>query len=206
MIYDMKDGMSSFSDYWSSFTDSLWKVFADMCAKMVAQWLFSIDTMASASGGLFGGGGGGFSFTSLIPGYGLFSGISSLFSGGAAIGGAAMGAEMFSAEAMASMVWLHGGGKVGTAQSGKGDVNPAVFLSAPRAHTGLKPGERPIVAKNDEWVFRDKDIESIIKKVVGNIPQGVVNNYNVKGSIVTMKELVRETKKHEKQAVKEGVH
>jgi tape measure domain-containing protein len=200
MLYDMKDGMSSFSDYWDSFTDSLWKVFSNMVSKMLSDWLYAMATMADSSSGLFGG--GGFSLTSLIPGYGLFSGLSGLFSGAAA-GGAAMGAEAFSAEAMASMVWLHGGGRVKDAPSPPRSISPEVFVNAPRAHTGLSPNERPVIAKTDEWVFRDKDIKGLIK-MAGN--SGDTYNITVKGSIFTVKSLVREIVPEIEKAKREGVH
>jgi hypothetical protein len=193
MLYDMKGGMSSFSDYWDSFTDSLWKVFADMVAKMVIQWLFAMDTMAASSSGLFGG--GGFSLTSLIPGYGLFSGLSGLFSGGAGL--AAMGAESFSAEAMASMVWLHKGGVVGK-DGEKGYAPASLFDSAPRYHKGhnLAPDE----------------VRAVLKKKETVLPEGVspatINNYyfQPRGNIVTMQELARDLEKFRKKAQKEGAH
>ena len=194
MLYDMKGGMSAFSDYWDAFTDSLWKVFSNMISKMLSDWLYAMAAMADSSSGLFGGG-GGFSWTSLIPGYGMFSSLSSLFSGGAAAGGAAMGAEMFSAEAIASMVWLHKGGVVG--QDGDRGYAPAsVFTDAPRYHLGVD--EVPAILQKGERVIPKG------KGISGNTY--VTIPITIEGSVISEHELARRLVPKIKQAVKEGVH
>ena len=194
MLYDMKDGMNSFADYWDAFTDAMWRRFADAVAKMVADWLYAMATMAESSSGLFGG--GGFSLTSFIPGYGMFSSLSSLFSGGAAVGGAAMGAEMFSAEAMASMIWLHGGGIVGETVAPTRSVSPAVFLNAPRLHSGLASDEFPAILQRGEEVVRRGG------------SGGTTNHFyiTVKGSVVTEQDLARKLVPKINKAIREGAH
>jgi tape measure domain-containing protein len=194
MLYDMKGGMSAFSDYWDAFTDSLWKVFSNMVSKMLSDWLYAMAAMADSSSGLFGGG-GGFSWTSLIPGYGMFSSLSSLFSGGAAVGGAAMGAEMFSAEAIASMVWLHKGGVVG--QDGDRGYAPAsVFTGAPRYHLGVD--EVPAILQKGERVIPKG------KGISGNTY--VTIPITIEGSVISEHELARRLVPKINKAVKEGVH
>jgi len=202
MIYDMKGGMSSFSDYWDIFTDSLWKVFADMTAKMVTQWLWAMATMSESSSGLFGGGGGlfgGGGFGSLIStGLSLFMpGLGSLFGGGF-LPSSATGS--FGIPASANYVpgiFPHGGGVVGETYIPSHPVNPAVFINAPRLHSGLASDEFPAILQKGEQV---------IPKGKAGAVYNITIPITVKGSIVTKREFVREIIPEINKGIREGVH
>ena len=124
----------------------------------------------------------------IIGGLGSFLGIG----GGASTGGAAMGAEFFTPEAIASMVWLHKGGVVG--MEGKGGYAPAsLFNNAPRLHRGISSDEAPVILQKGE---------TVLPRGAGNI----VINMNVKGSIVTERELARTLVPLISKAQREGAH
>ncbi|MDI9431047.1 MAG: hypothetical protein QM570_04945 [Planctomycetota bacterium] len=54
----------------------------------------------------------------------------------------------------------HTGGRIGTTDFPTRWVDPSVFSGALRAHNGLAPGERPIIARNDEWILTDQQMRS----------------------------------------------
>jgi len=47
----------------------------------------------------------------------------------------------------------HGGGVPGWDHLATRSVDPSIFNAAPRAHTGIGPGERPVIIRDDEGVF-----------------------------------------------------
>lgn len=192
MIYDMKGGMSSFSDYWDVFTDSLWKVFADMTAKMVTQWLWAMATMSESSSGLFGG--GGFSLGSIISGG--ISLISSIFAP------ATLPATLTGSVGIPKMaqyvpgIFHHEGGIVGQTPAPYRMFDPSLFLNAPRLHSGLRSDEFPAILQKGETV----------------IPKGKAATYHITipitihGSVISEHELARKLVPKINKAVKEGVH
>jgi len=69
---------------------------------------------------------------------------------------------------------LHKGGKVSEAP---GIFAPAyAFAGAPRAHTGLAPDERRIIARDDEWVLTDAQMRGIASG-----PKTINMNVNIDG-------------------------
>ena len=56
---------------------------------------------------------------------------------------------------------FHSGGVVGQTQTASRSVAPAVFASAPRAHSGLMAGEVPIIAKRGEGIFTPAQMRAL---------------------------------------------
>lgn len=56
---------------------------------------------------------------------------------------------------------FHKGGIIGATPAPVRMVNPNVFANAPRAHMGLAPDERPIIAKKDEGVFTPEQMAKL---------------------------------------------
>jgi len=199
MIYDMKGGMSSFSDYWDIFTDSLWKVFADMTAKMVTQWLWAMATMSESSSGLFGGGGGlfggSFSLGSIITGgIGL---ISSLFQPAYLPSAITGSVGIPSLANYVPGIFPHGGGVVGETYIPSHPVNPAVFINAPRLHSGLAGDEFPAILQRGE---------TVIPKGKAGAVYHITIPITVKGSIYTEQDLARKLVPKITKAIREGAH
>ncbi len=50
-------------------------------------------------------------------------------------------------------------------------VDPAIFLTAPRFHGGIGPGERPAIIKDDEGVFTPGQMKALGAGMTGNTYQ-----------------------------------
>jgi hypothetical protein len=117
-------------------SDALAAVFNQVTQRLVDRALRLIDQIAFGGGGLGGFGG-------LIGG---------LLGGG---GGASLSPAAWGVVSSGGMTGLfHGGGVVGQVPSASRWVPDAVFAGAPRLHGGgwLKPGERPVIAKDGEEI------------------------------------------------------
>jgi len=132
----MEDNFSSFfkdafrgeldgaKEYFRAFCYSLTDSFSDMMGQMAKEALFGK-----------GSGGGGF-FSS------VFSGISSLFSGGG---------SAYNAADWAATLW-HQGGRVGMDSAVRRTVPAHLFAGAPRFHQGLRSDEYPAILQYGETV------------------------------------------------------
>lgn len=91
---------------------------------------------------MFGGGGGGGLIGALV-------GVA-----GQALGFGGFGAGSFPPAPMAPVGLYHGGGQVGAQPLNTRPAPAALFIGAPRMHSGgfLKPGERPIIAMDGEEI------------------------------------------------------
>ncbi len=119
-------------------SDALAAVFNQVTQRLVDRALRLLDQLA------VGGGGGG------LGGFGGL--IGGLLGGG---GGASLSPAAWGVVSSGGMTGLfHGGGVVGQVPSASRWVPDAVFAGAPRLHGGgwLKPGERPVIAKDGEEI------------------------------------------------------
>jgi len=117
------------------------KTIADMVAK---QAIKNIVTMAMNAGSDGGGAVGAV--------------ISNIFGGAAGGTGGSTGPQMPSMQP-GTMI-AHAGGIVGK-EGSKRSVLSSVFAGAVRAHNGLMPGERPIIARDDEGVFTPGQMKAL---------------------------------------------
>lgn len=79
---------------------------------------------------------------------------------------------------------LHGGGMTYEPTFMRA-VDPAVFMNAPRAHSGIGPGEIPIIARRDEGIFTPGQMRAMAPAGSGNTQVNVYNqadNTSVKTS------------------------
>jgi hypothetical protein len=148
---DLRKGeLKDFSSYFSDFADKMLSVWEDMTADMLTNWITTGQAMksnnvtsSSSSGGLSG------LFGSLV------SGISSLFGGSSYVGD---GSAISYSDIMAadeSAAWgYHGGGVPGyDSPAFTRMVDTSTFANAPRFHSGIGPGERAAIIRDDEGVF-----------------------------------------------------
>lgn len=141
LFFDVLEGeFTSFSDYFKAFTRSLNKIFADMLAKMVTDWIANMSLMKLQEAG-----------SSLLSlGASLVGmGIGAIGGGAAAAAEGGMITTQFGTSYGAT---LHSGGLPGEAKSYR-LVPSSAFFGAPRYHSGIGPGEVAAVLRQDEGVF-----------------------------------------------------
>ena len=129
--------LKSFKDYFTAFSNSLTKVWTDMLAQMLANWITTGQMMKNAntlsSGELLGG---------ILGFLGLGGGASAFTSMGQAQG-------TFTSEALGG--YYHSGGEAGHAST-FGSFPASLFASAPRLHKGLASDEYPAILQEGEEV------------------------------------------------------
>jgi TP901 family phage tail tape measure protein len=143
---------SGFKEKFTSLFNSIGGVFGS-----IANGLMSLVSTVGSVISSLSGGGGGFSLGGGIGG--LFS---SLFSGGGGSGGF-LNEGMISNLVTAGIA--HTGAVLGKDVIPTRTVSVGAFTNAVRAHKGIGPGERAIVAKDDEGVFTSGQMKALGAKI-----------------------------------------
>lgn len=105
--------------------------------------------------------------------------------------------------AAASM--FHTGGVIGSDSTPSKTVPASTFFAAPRAHGGLGPGERAIIAKDDEGIFTPGQMKAL-GGLARNGGGGNTYHVHVSGNVWALKDLSRELKRIERSTEKGRVH
>ena len=134
LFFDAMTGkLKTFEDYVRAMFQSIARMMSDLLAQQATRQLFGVNGQGGLLSVLFGGGGG--------------------------IGG--IGGKMTGSQLSASQLPIntlpyqpfHSGGIVGS-EGGPARMIPAhLFDGADRLHSGIGPGERPVIIRNDEGVF-----------------------------------------------------
>lgn len=152
---DLREGeLKDFSEYFKTFADKLLSRWEDMLSEMLTNWILTGSSMQSSGPGKSSGSEGGL--------FGSIGGIFGSWGGGDSEGSGILGflSGLF-----------HEGGVPRYDSTMTRVVDPAVFLSAPRFHTGIGPGERPAIIKDDEGVFTPGQMKALGARMTGNTYQ-----------------------------------
>lgn len=147
-FFDAMTGkLKSFKDYISSFFRDIARAISQALSRMLVSKLFSaIGLSAFHKGGIVGQG---------TPEQRVISIAPSIFHRGGIVG-------QENVEKRINFVpSAHRGGIIGPSLTPTRVVHERVFASAKRAHSGLRPGERPVIMKEDEWVFTPEQMKAL---------------------------------------------
>ena len=170
----IKGQLKSFSDYWTSFTDSLLQTFTNMLADMVAKWIMNQAMMSAV--GLFTG------MVDVAGSSGTPSGMNSL--GSYSMGGSTSGYASY----------FHSGGIVGESYSPRRMIPAYAFAGAPRLHKGLDADEFPAILQRGERVLSRKEVAQGGGNISFNIPMTINALGKIKAAQISdLRNIVEET-------------
>jgi len=157
----IKGQLKSFSDYWTSFTDSLLQTFTNMLADMVAKWIMNQAMMESGS----------MTRNLLSLAIGVTGSVGS--SGGTPSGMNSLGSYNMGGSTAGYASYFHSGGIVGESYSPTRMLPAYAFAEAPRYHNGLSTDEFPAILQRGERVLSRKEVAQGGGNISFNIPMTI---------------------------------